>query len=317
LCALGEKPPACRSARQVEELLQGQLLILGMARTPSGQQGARILTLRGKLGAQEVVFRAKWRAQSSANILNEPRKELGAYAVQRLFLDDAELVTPPTVAHCFPLAEYQVFVPDEPRTFEGIDCVLGYLSYWLEFVRNGSSARREGLLSGEGESFWDAALFEKDAMYRRSAANTNLLTYVIRHGDPHNAQFLLQPTPQGLRTYVVDNSIAFRSVKNPIYFLREDWSKIRVPRLPQRTVDRLRAVTDDDFAGLATISELEREGRQLVRAKVPGRAKSDGSGMSWDDSRLRIGLTKEEIELVRSRVRELLARPDLAAMLEP
>ena len=54
---------------------------------PSGQQGARILTLRASVGAQEVVFRAKWRAQSSANILNEPRKELGAHAVQQLFLD--------------------------------------------------------------------------------------------------------------------------------------------------------------------------------------------------------------------------------------
>jgi hypothetical protein len=249
--------------------------------------------------------------------LNEPRKELAAHAVQQLFLDEAELVTPPTVPHCFPVAEYHVFIPDEPPSFEGIDCVLGYLSYWLEFVRSGSSARREGLLSGEGESFWDAALFEKDSMYRRSAANTNLLTYLIRHGDPHNAQFLLQPTPQGLRTYVVDNSIAFRSIKNPIYFIREDWSKIRVPRLPRRTVDRLRAVTDEDFAALATISEFQREGRQLVRPKTPGRAKSDGSGMSWHGSRLRIGLTHEEIELVQSRVRELLARPDLAGMIEP
>jgi hypothetical protein len=288
-----------------------------MARTPSGQQGARILTLRTKLGTQEVVFRAKWRAHSSANVLNEPRKELGAHAVQRLFLDEAELVTPPAVARCFPLVEYHVFVPDEPPTFEGIDCVLGYLSYWLEFVRNGSAARREGLLSGEGESFWDAALFEKDPMYRRSAANTNLLTYVIRHGDPHNAQFLLQPAPGGLRTYVVDNSIAFRSVKNPIYFLREDWSKIHVPRLPRRTVDRLRAVTDEDFAALGTISELTLEGRQLVLSKTPGRTKSDGSGMSWHDSRLRIGLTQEEIELVQERIRELLERPDLADMVEP
>jgi hypothetical protein len=317
LCAVGEKPPACRSARHVEELLGGQLEILGMAHTPSGQQGARILTLRVRVGTRPVVFRAKWRAQSSASIVNEPRKELAAHAVQKLFLDETELAAPPVVPYCFPLAEYRAFVPDEPASIEGIDCVLGFVSYWLESVRTPSSARRDGLLSGAGESFWDAALFEKDSMYRSSAARTNLLTYVIRHGDPHNAQFLLEPTPRGLRTYVVDNSIAFRSIKNPIYFIREDWSKIRVPRLPKRTIERLRALTDEDFAGLATVSELERQGRQLVRVPTPAPPKGDESAMSWEGSRLRIGLTRGEIELVQSRVSDLLARPDLEQLVEP
>ena len=317
LCAVGEKPPQCRSARQVEKLLSGELEILGMAPTPSGQQDAKILTLRARPGGRDVVFRAKWRAQSTGGIVNEPRKELAAHAVQKLFLDDAELAAPPTVPHCFPLDEYRAFVPDERPSFDGVDCVLGFLSYWLESVRTASAARKEGLLSGAGESFWDAARFEKDAMYRRSAENTNLLTYVIRHGDPHNAQFLLEPTPRGLRTYVVDNSIGFRSIKNPIYFIREDWSQIRVPRLRERTVERLRALTDEDFASLATVTELERQGRQLAVVATPAPSKGDESAMSWRGSRLRIGLTRGEIDLVQSRVRDLLARPDLARMLEP
>jgi hypothetical protein len=288
-----------------------------MAPTPSGQQGAKILTLRAPLGARSVVLRAKWRAQSTASILNEPRKELAAHAVQKLFLDETELAAPPTVAHCFPLAEYSAFDPDERASFDGIDCVLGFVSYWLESVRTPSSARQDGLLSGEGKSFWDPALFEKDPMYRRSAANTNLLAYVIRHGDPHNTQFLLEQTPQGLRTYVVDNSIGFRSIKNPIYLLREDWAKIRVPRLPKRTVERLRALTDEDFAALATVTELQLQGRQLARVATPAPANSDESAMSWNGSRLRIGLTRGEIELVQSRIGDLLARPDLASIVEP
>jgi hypothetical protein len=275
------------------------------------------LTLRAQVGAKHVVFRAKWRAQSTASILNEPRKELAAHAVQKLFLDETELVVPPIVAHCFPLAEYRAFAPDERASIDGIDCVLGFASYWLESVQTASAARKDGRLSGAGESFWDAELFEKDPMYRSSAANTNLLTYVIRHGDPHNAQFLLEQTPQGLRTYVVDNSIGFRSVKNPIYFLREDWSKIRVPRLPKRTVERLRALTDEDFAGLATVTELKRQGRLLVRVATPAAADGDEDAMSWRGSLLRIGLTRGEIELVQSRVRDLLARPDLAQLVEP
>jgi hypothetical protein len=172
-------------------------------------------------------------------------------------------------------------------------------------------------LSGPDKGFWDAELFEKDAMYRSSAGKTNLLTYVIRHGDPHNAQFLIEQTPRGLRTYVVDNSIAFRSIKNPMYLIREDWSKIRVPLLPKRTIERLRALTDQDFASLATVTELQWQGRQLVRVTASAQAKSDGSAMSWNGSRLRIGLTEGEIELVKSRVHDLLARPDLASIVEP
>jgi signal transduction histidine kinase len=76
LCAVGEKPPTCRSARQVEELLGGQLQILGMAHTPSGQQGARVLTLRVQAGARHVVFRAKWRAQSIEPAIRERIFEL-------------------------------------------------------------------------------------------------------------------------------------------------------------------------------------------------------------------------------------------------
>jgi hypothetical protein len=307
----------CRGARQVEDLLGGQLQILGMAPTPSGQQGAKILTLRVRQAGRDVVFRAKWRAQSTASFLNEPRKELAAHAVQQLFLDETELVVPPTVVHCFPLAKYRAFVPDERASIDGIDCVFGYLSYWLESARTASSVRKAGLLSGEGESFWDAELFERDSMYRSSAAHTNLLTYLIRHGDPHNAQFLLERTPQGLRTYVVDNSIGFRSIKNPIYFLREDWSKIRVPRLPKRTVSRLRAITEEELAALSTVTELQWREQALVRVASPTPRVGVESAMSWHGSRLRIGLTPGEIEVVRSRLRDLLSRPDLARIVDP
>jgi hypothetical protein len=317
LCSVGEQPPVCRSAREVEESMAGQTRILGVADTPSGMQGAKILTLQARAGARTIVLRAKWRPQSSADIINEPRKELAAYAVQKLFLDETELVAPPTVAHCFPLDEYRAFAADEKATFDKSDCVLGFASYWLESVKSVGSARRDGLL-GAGEGVWDPKLFEKDAAYRHSVANTNLLTYVIHHGDAHNEQFLLEQTPRGLRTYVVDNSIAFKSIKNPMLLFREDWSKLQVPRLPKRTVERLRALTDEDFAGLATVTELERRGRQLVRASpAPSQPKSDGSAMSWIGERLRIGLSQGEIELVRSRVRELLARPDLSTIVEP
>lgn len=46
----------------------------------------------------------------------------------------------------------------------------------------------------------------------------------------------------------------------------------------------------------------------------PCSAKSDERARSWHGRRLRIGLTRDEIALVQSRIRDVLARPDLARM---
>ncbi len=317
LCAANEGTPACRPASQVEEMLAGDLEILSMDDTPSGSQGAKILTLRGWTRGQATVFRVRWRAQSSSGLVNEPRKELAAYAVQKLFLNEDELIAPPTMAHCFPIGHYLRFAPKESPTFASADCVLGFASLWLEGVKTVESAREDHWLD-DGDGIWDEGLFEKNAMYRASVGNANLLTHLINHGDAHELQFMLEKTPRGLRTYVVDNSIALRSIKNPMLLLREDWSQVQVPSLPSRAIARLKALTAQDVARLATITELELHDRQLSVTKQPLETPpSDPKEMSWHGDRLRIGLTQGEIELVSSRIRDLLARPDLDKLAKP
>jgi len=310
LCGAHEGPPACRTAAQLERLLADAELV-GMADTPSGMQGAKLLTLK----AQGVVLRAKWRPQSSGDLINEPRKELAAYAVQKLFLKDTELVAPPTVARCFSLETYREFAPKESATFPDTDCVFGFLSYWLEGVKTVGAARKADLL-GDGSGIWDAKRFEEDETYRRSVSNANLLTYLINHGDAHEEQFVLEEAPRGLRAFVVDNSIAFRSIKNPMLLVRQDWSQLQVPKLPRAAVERLRDLTDADYEGLATVSELERRQRQLVPVHARD-AKSDGTALSWSGDRLRLGLTPGEIALVRGRAGDLLKRADLDSLLQP
>src|SRR3954469_19351682 len=83
LCMEGESPPSCRAPRQIESLLSAGPTLLGMADAPGGSQGAKILTLSGTGRRGQIVFRVKWRAQSTADLINEPRKELAAYAVQK------------------------------------------------------------------------------------------------------------------------------------------------------------------------------------------------------------------------------------------
>lgn len=318
LCAGNEGTPDCRPAFQVEETLAGDLQILGMDDTPSGSQGAKILTVRGWSRGRSVVFRVRWRAQSTAGLINEPRKELAAHAVQKLFLNEDELVAPPTAAHCFPIAQYRHFAPTEAPTFPNADCVLGFASLWLEGVKTVKSAREADWLDDDDDGIWDEELFEEDAMYRASVGNANLLTHLIHHGDAHTLQFMLEKTPRGLRTYVVDNSIAFRSIKNPMLILREDWSQIQVPSLPARAIARLKALTSQDLSRLGTITELELRNRQLSVTKQQLQTPpSHPSEMSWQGERLRIGLTEGEIELVASRIRDLLSRPDLDGLAKP
>lgn len=260
-----------------------------------------------------MTFRVRWRAQSTADVINEPRKELAAYAVQKLFLNDDELVAPPTAAYCFPLASYRRFAPDAKASFIGADCVLGFATYWLESVKTVSSAREDGWVSNHDDStLWDPRLFTRDPMYRASISKCNLLTHLINHGDAHGGQLLLERTPRGLRAYVVDNSVAFLSIKNPVMLFREDWSQLLVPSLPQSSIARLQSLDRQDLAHLGVVQELElRDGRLLPRKRASAAAPNDAGAIRWSGTHLRIGLTDSEIELVSSRIRELLARPDL------
>lgn len=311
LCGSAGAEADCRQATGVEQVLRGELELLGMADTPSGAQGAKLLTLRGKTDRGPIVLRAKWRAQSSGDLLNEPRKELAAYAVQKLFLDPSELVAPPTAAQCLPLDEYRKFEPAAEATFPGTECVFGYVSYWLESAQSVNHARKAGLM-GPGSGIWDADLFARDQTYKESVARCNLLTYAINHGDAHDEQFLLEPTRHGLRAYVVDNSIAFRSIKNPLLLLRQDWSNIQLPWLPPRSLARMRRLIHEDFARLSTIAVLERDGDELRNVPLAREQESDGTSLQWRGSLLRIGLTRGEIELVEARVRALLAKEPAA-----
>ena len=312
LCMAGESPPSCRAPQQVESLLSAGPTLLGMADTASGSQGAKILTLSSTLHGQQVVFRVRWRAQSTAGLINEPRKELAAYAVQKLFLSDEELVAPPTVALCLPLADYRRFEPTAAPTFEHIDCVLGFASYWLEGVEDVGAAQKSGTLH-QSAGLWDPQLFETDPVYRNSVSDANVFTYLINHGDAHEKQFMIEHTQRGLRTYVVDNSIAFLSIKNPMMVVREDWSQIQIPSIPQSLVTRLKALTVAQLRALSSIVELEKSGRLLLPSDPHlERIPSDGHPMSWQGSRLRIGLSNQEIELVTARIRELLQRPEAA-----
>ena len=214
---------------------------------------------------------------------------------------------PPTAGHCFPLDEYRKVVDSTASaTFpqQGVSCVYGILGYWLENVDKPKDAQEEGVWAKN--DILDEQVFEKNGAYRKSVADLNLLTYLIRHGDAHDEQFLITKDRQSPRVYSVDNSIAFQSIKNPMLIFREDWSFIQVPAVSKNSVERLGAVSRDRWASLEVIEQYERRGSELVAVAPTGVIGPRDAGLRWFGVGLQIGLTEGEIAGVRDRLKDLL-----------
>jgi hypothetical protein len=306
ICTDGKRA-ACRSAVEIEAWLRDpDLRILGSAATQRGIQGAKVLTLSVVAGPGPVTFRAKWRAYSTLTNMSDPRRELAAYGVQRSYLEPDEYVVPPTAGYCFDLAEYRARVDPAARaTFRGIPCVYGVLSYWLEDARSLDAAEEQGLLARDDRAL-DRQLFSRSPSYRDSAANANLLAYLIHHGDSHINQFVITGDAERPHLYIVDNSLAFDRYQNPD--LPERWSELIVPALPLKSLLRLRLAAQNGFSQLAVVEQYRASNGRLIASDAGREAGRVDEGLRWVRGELQVGLTSAEIRSVDSRARALLRR---------
>jgi hypothetical protein len=308
LCTDASSTEHCSRAHDVEAWLRDpRLEVLGSAPTPGGRQGAKLLTLALPGPSGRKVFRAKWRPLDTESLTNDPRKELGAYAVEKLFLEPHEYVVPPTSGHCFALEHYRARVDaTAPPSFERaqVHCVFGILSYWLENAADLEGAREDGLWRTSG--ILDEQLFESNAGYRQSIADLNLLTYLIHHGDAHDKQFLITKDRRSPRVYSVDNTIAFEAIKNPMLIFREDWSAIHVPALSKRSIARLTSRSADDWSRLTTIEQYQKRDGELVPAPPESPVGPPDTGIRWVGLGMQIGLTEAEVAGVRQRLSNLV-----------
>jgi hypothetical protein len=304
LCVREAPGEACRAVSEVESVLRSPgLEILGSEETPAGRQGARILTLRAP---GEVRFRAKWRALSSSHGLNDPRKELAAYAVQKLFLAPDDFVVPPVVGHCFPLDNYWARVDkNDAQSFANVRCVYGLLSYWLENARSVRDAHSEGWLPSN--QLFDASLFARNETYARTLADTNLLLHLIRHGDSHRDQFVLTGSAAQPHVYCVDHTIAFSNYRNPTLAPKDEWSQIHVPRLSRRSVSALTALRREELDSLSVVEQYENRDGVLVATPVAPVAGHREAGMRWAENQLQVGLTNVEIDELWRQIDEVRA----------
>jgi len=280
----------------IDGRLRGPLEILEARQArPSveGDRSARVV-LAGPAG--EPGMEVLWKPVSppGEGYNNQPRYALATYRLQQLFLDECEYVVPPVVMRALPVDEYKRLRNEVPVTVRTTGSVLFLLSYWLSDV--------------SPKDPWDAARFEADPRYARHWGNLNILTHLIDHKDANFGNLLVSTHPEDPRLFAVDNDVAFDS---RVSDQGNTWSPLLVDRLPQKTIDRLRRISDEDLErALGVVAEFEMKDGVLVEVERPGENLASRRGLRGARGRVQFGLTSTEIRDVRRRIDALLAAVD-------
>ena len=229
---------------------------------------------------------------------NQPRYDLAAYELQKLFLEPPEYVVPPTSLRFLPLGEFAKYSAQVKRTFTGADEVLAVLQYWLQDVKVIADV-------------YLPALYAADPVYARHVGQMNILTFLIEHGDSNVGNFLISRAETGPRVFAVDNGVAFAAPESDRGRL---WADLRVDRLPADAVERLRRITFEDLQSrLGVVAQWKLEDGRFVPT-APAASLSSMRGVRRDGAVLQMGLTKPEIERVWRRLQRLLETVDAGSV---
>jgi hypothetical protein len=225
---------------------------------------------------------------------NVPRYDLAAYELQKLYLDPAEYVVPPTALRMLPLDEFRRYAPDVKPTFRRADEVLAVVQYWLHDIMVIADVL-------------DPVAFDADPVYARHIGQLNILTYLIDHRDSNAGNFLIGRARPGPRVFSIDHGVAFASIDSNRGTL---WRDLRVTRLPADSIARLRAVTLERLTErLAVLAQWKLIDGHYV-AVPPGVNQAPTRGVRQDGDTLQMGLTREEIEDVYKLLQRLLDKVD-------
>jgi hypothetical protein len=245
--------------------------------------------------ADSVFMQVKWKRapKDGWGVNNEPRYEIAAYQLQKLFLEPPDYVVPPTLGRSLPLEAYRALEPEVGPTFKNTACVFFVLQYWLQLVSQ--------------EGVYNQKRLSSDSTYARHLADMNILSYLIDHKDSNIGNFLISMDPKNPRVFVVDNSMAFASLESNRGY---EWRKLRVKHLPVRTIARLRKITKEELEkALGVVAQFEINGGQLVPVAASD-CLDKNKGVRQKENLVQFGLTSYEINGVRDRLQKLLRDVD-------
>ena len=280
----------------LEQLLAAEPLVITHAEI-SRPKAKGDITLRAEVsfgGAPPLRVKLR-KAEPGANSFNNvPRYDIAAYELQKLFLDPAEYVVPPTALRMVPLADFAKYSPGVARTFLAADQVLAVVQYWLSDITVVADV-------------YSPERFAADPVYARHIGQLNVLTYLIKHRDSNLGNFLIGKAEVGPRVFSIDHGVAFASEDSD---RGEVWKDIRVNRLPADTVERLRQITPELLADrLGVLAQWKLEGRSYLPV-ASGTNFSKSSGVRRKGNELQMGLTNLEIKAVHRLLTNLLERVD-------
>jgi len=223
---------------------------------------------------------------------NVPRYEVAAYEVQKLFLDEPEVVVPTTVMRALPLDWYRERDPGVEATFRRTNSVVVVIQAFLQFVGT--------------DDVWDENRFRADTTYARYWGNLNILTYLIRHNDSNSGNLMIS-TLGPPRVFSVDNGVAFNSIDSD---RGTRWRNLLVDRYPAATVARLRTITEQQMRdALGVLAQWRIEDEQLVPTTRTENIDPRG-GVRERNGIVQFGLTKDEIDDVWFRLQTFLREVD-------
>lgn len=221
---------------------------------------------------------------------NQPRYEVAAYQVQKLFLDPAQYVVPPTAVRCLPLDAYQAFDPFAEPTFANTASVLFVLQHHLA--------------AASADKLFDQDRFKKDPMYARHLGHLLVFTYLIKHNNSNRDNTIISGDPADPRLFSVENSTAFDAPAASRH--GHAWRRFPVTRLPAEPIGRLRSVTLDAVReALAVIVQFRVEDGQLIPMESTENF-NIRQGVRRAEDMIQLGLTEKEIRDLYTRLEDLL-----------
>jgi hypothetical protein len=281
---------------ELERLLAAEPLVITQAQI-SRPNAKGDITLRAEVsfgGAPPLRVKLRKSEPGANSFNNVPRYDLAAYQLQKLFLDPAEYVVPPTELRMVAFEDFAKYAPEVKRTFPDADQVLAVVQYWLSDIK-------------VIPDIFSPERFDADPVYARHIGQLNVFTHLIRHRDSNMGNFLIGKAEVGPRVFSIDHGVAFASEDSD---RGELWKDMRVNRLPADTIERLRKISPELLAErLGVLAQWRLEGRSYVR--VPNGANmSENRGVRRKGSDLQMGLTKSEIRDLHRLLTKLLKRID-------
>ena len=279
-----------------ERAKEGKLHAKDVERTAHGTTGALVLINHDTVSGKDIKWKFKKNVPGWVDSFNtSPRKELAAYALQKLFLDPEDYVVPTCLAFCVPRDRFVKRGGYAAATLEGTDCVLGLASIWMKDVT-------------VPDTLYDESRFLEDPTYAYFMSNFNLLTYLIQHRDPRVGQFLVSKDDKRRQVFSIDNGISFGFW--PYNFFIQQWETINIPALRKDSIGQLRKIQRQDLNFLGVLAQFKLDENLVLRPVPVGENLDPKVGAKYTNGILQYGLSKAEIDAVWDRIQNVIAEVD-------